>query len=168
MPKDSKKPETWIDLDAFFDDIEEVDAQDPIDSEEEAIAGIIGEEGARERDKLYTKLLERFSDNYEETKKQTKWQKTTFFIVILVLLSGLVVSGVVLLFLALNNCSPCNIAIVVGASVDIISSFIAIPTIVAKHLFPEKIDNDVIKVVQLLVGNDKNVRELNEQHSKKK
>lgn len=132
---------------------------DPVD--------VIGKQGAIDRDKLYTNLLKRFSDNYEVTKEQTKRQKTAFFVVILVLLTGLLVSGIVLLFLALNNCSPCNIAIVVGASVDIISSFIAIPTIIAKHLFPEKIDNDVIKIVQLLVENDKDVRETVERHNKK-
>ncbi len=128
--------------------------------------GVIGAEGAIERDKLYTELLKRFSDNYDDTKRQSKRQKTAFFIVILVLLTGLLVAGIVLLYLALNNCSVCNIAIVVGASVDIIGSFIAIPTIIARHLFPEKIDNDVIKVVRLLVENDKNVREINEQHNK--
>lgn len=127
--------------------------------------GVIGADGARKRDKLYTELLKRFSDNYADTKQQTKWQKTTFFIVILVLLTGLLVSGIVLLYLVLNNCSACNIAIVIGASVDIVGSFIAIPTIIARHLFPEKIDNDVIKVVKLLVENDKNVREINEQHN---
>lgn len=129
---------------------------------------VIGAVGARVRDRLYTELLKRFSDNYAETKTQTRWQKTTFFIVILILLAGLLVSGIVLLFLSLNNCSACNIAIVIGASVDIIGSFIAIPTVIAKHLFPEKIDNDVIKVVKLLVENDKNVREITEQHNNKK
>ena len=120
---------------------------------------IIGEKGARDRDKIYTALLTKFSNHYDDTKKQAKNQKTIFFIVILFLLSGLLISGILLLYLALFNCSVNNIAVVIGASVDIFGSFIAIPTIIAKHLFPEKIDNDVIKVVQLLVENDKNVRE---------
>lgn len=176
MPDETpKNPEFDIEDEKIFEGLLDF-YSNPIDSGspnliaskniEEDPMGVIGADGARKRDKLYTKLLARFSDNYDETKKQTKWQKTTFFIVILVLLTGLLVSGIVLLYLALNNCSPCNIAIVIGASVDIIGSFIAIPTIIARHLFPEKIDNDVIKVVKLLVENDKNVREINERHIK--
>lgn len=131
---------------------------------------VIGELGAIERDKKYTELLSRFSDNYNTSKKQMKNQKTAFFVVVLVFLGILLVSGIVLLFIALFSNSVNGIAIVIGASVDIFGTFIAIPTIMAKHLFPEKIDNDVIQVVKLLVENDKDIRlaKENRQHDSKK
>lgn len=149
--------------DDFFDDIS--DDSQSVNSEEEA--SVIGEEGAIARDKLYTELLTKFSDNYDLTKKQSKTQKTVFFSVVLVFLGILLITGIVILFIALFNCSICNVAVVIGASVDILGAFIAIPTIIAKHLFPEKIDNDVIEVVKQLVRNDKHIRELKEKHNKK-
>lgn len=126
---------------------------------------VIGEEGAEERDKLYTKLLERFSDNYHTTKKQTKTHKGWFLGIILTLLILLLAGGVTLLFFCLFYDTRSSIAVVIGASVEIFGSFIAIPTIIAKHLFPEKIDNDVIEIVKLLVENDKDIRNTKERHN---
>ena len=119
---------------------------------------VIGQEGAEKRDEKYTELLEKFLSNYSLEKALIIKQKKTFFDFILAFFSILLLSGIALLFLGLFINSQSSLAIVIGASVDILVSFIAIPTIIAKHLFPEKIDNDVIEVVKLLVGTDENVR----------
>lgn len=126
--------------------------------------GVIGAKGAEERDNLYTELLTHFSENYVASKEQSTKQKTAYFIVTLIFLGILLGSGIAILFIAMFNYSIYNIAVVIGASLDILGTFIAIPTIIAKNLFPEKIDNDVIEVVKLLVENDKNVREAQEKH----
>ncbi len=119
----------------------------------------LGGEEVNKRNEKYTDLLGKFANNYENTKKQTLWQKAWFFWIILIFFLGTLTSGIVLLFLALFNDNSSSIAVVIGASVEIFGSFIAIPLIIAKNLFPEKFDNDVIEIVKLLVKNDKDIRE---------
>ena len=129
--------------------------ENPIDSDP---VPIIGESGAIARDREYTLLLEKFLINYTKEKKQTLIQKSLFFGIIVAFLSLLGVAGIVLLFLSLYSDSVNTLPVIIGACVDIFGSFIAIPTIIAKHLFPEKIDEKIIDVVTVLVDNDKHVR----------
>lgn len=117
-----------------------------------------GADGAAKRDEKYTELLEKFLDNYESDKALARQQKKTFFNFILAFFGILLLAGIALLFIGIFIDSQSSLAIIISSSVDIIVSFIAIPTIIAKNLFPEKIDNEVIEVVKLLVGNDENIR----------
>ncbi len=126
--------------------------------------GVIGEKGAKDRDEKYTKLLEIYSEKYSTDKDVVNYQKKTFFNLTLSLFVILLAAGITLLFLALFFYTKSSVAVVIGASVDILVAFIAIPTVIAKHLFPEKMDNGIIEVVKLLVQNDEHVRELKEQH----
>ena len=119
---------------------------------------VIGEEGAIERDKAYTDLLSKFSENYNAEKRQIKRQKTWFFYSVLVLLFIMGFSGILLLFLALNTPTLNNLGVVIGATVDIFATFVAIPSIIARHLFPEKIDEKIVEVVKVLLENDKDIR----------
>lgn len=129
--------------------------------------GVIGEEGAKERDGKYTKLLVTYSEKYAEDKSIVNNQKKTFFKAVLAMFIILLLAGIAILFLALFFDKQSSIAVVIGASVDILGTFIAIPTIIAKHLFPEKMDNGIIEVVKLLVQNDEHVREIKEKHFNK-
>ena len=122
--------------------------------------GVIGEEGAKERDGKYTKLLVTYSEKYAEDKSIVNNQKKTFFKAVLAMFIILLLAGIAILFLALFFDKQSSIAVVIGASVDI-------PTIIAKHLFPEKMDNGIIEVVKLLVQNDEHVREIKEKHFNK-
>ena len=52
-----------------------------------------------------------------------------------------------------------SLAIIISASVSIIGSLIALPTVIAKHLFPEKIDENMAKVLQCMIDNDRSIRD---------
>lgn len=132
--------------------------------------GVIGEGGAIDRDGRYTELLETYLLEYETSKNLMYAQKRVFFYTILTFLGILIISGVAILFFALFReglDDGTALAAIIGASVDILVSFIAIPLVIAKHLFPEKVDNDIIDVVKLLVENDNNIRDVVERHNKK-
>lgn len=129
---------------------------------------VIGEDGAIERDEAYTELLLKFSDNYNAEKKQIRRQKGWFFYPVLIFLLVMGISGIVLLFLALYNTTLNNTAVVIGATVDIFTSFVAIPSIIARHLFPEKIDEKIVDVVKVLLENDRDIRNAAEQRHNEK
>lgn len=140
------------------------------DDEDDIEDGVIGARGARKRDRKYTRLLDIFLSNYTSNKKQMYLQKRVFFYSVLALFGVLVISGVGILFFVLFNkeiAANTALAAIIGASIDILGSFIAIPLVIAKHLFPEKVDNDIIDVVKLLVENDSNIRDVVEKHNGK-
>jgi len=123
---------------------------------------VIGETGAQERDESYTNLLSAFVESYSLQKTQTIILKGIFFGIVLFLLSALGLSGIVILFIALFRNSAMNISVVIGASVDILAVFITIPTIIARHLFPEKIDEHIVQITELLIKNDQYIRSAKE------
>ncbi len=119
---------------------------------------VIGEEGAQERDKHYTILLDYFVSNYDNEKKQTIQLKKYFFGVVLVLLALMGLAGIAILIIALFVDSSSSLPIIIGASVDILAAFITIPTIIARNLFPNKLDKQIISVTKLLIENDEHIR----------
>lgn len=139
-----------------------IDDKDSATIQEDPIPPVIGEEGARQRDVEYTNLFRKYTSNYDADKKQSISLKKKFFWIIMVLFFFLGTSGIVLLFLGFFIKSENALAIIITATVNIFTSFIAIPTIIANHLFPKKIDQQIIKVMNLLVQNDDNIRKARE------
>lgn len=122
------------------------------------IEPVLGEKGATERDYHYTRLLGLFLKNYNTEKQQTLIHKQWFLKAVIAVFVLIGVSGIVLLFLALFVDSSNGVAVIIGACVEIFSAFIAIPIIIAKNLFPEKLDTEVIEIVKVLIDNDKDIR----------
>lgn len=131
------------------------------------IEPVLGEKGAQIRDEKYTELLSHFSENYHKEKKQSLLFKKIFFGIIIGLFCALGISGIVILFLALFFKTDNMLSIVIASSVEVISSFIAIPTIIAKNLFPEKVDEQIVKMTEILIKNDMDVRYAREHRSDK-
>lgn len=123
----------------------------------------IGVEGARKRDKIYTNLLSKFYEYYVNEKETIKRQKEKFFKCFLGLMSIIGIGGIILWALALFVFKTNNLSIIISATIDIIVAFVAIPVIIAKHLFPEKADERITEVVKALVDNDKNIRTVESQ-----
>lgn len=126
------------------------------------IPPVIGEEGAKQRDSEYTNLFRKYTTNYDLDKKQSLRLKSNFFWIIMISFIVLGISGIVLLFLGFFIESKNALAIIITAAVNILTSFIAIPTIIARNLFPEEADEQIVKVTNLLVENDDNIRKARE------
>lgn len=120
---------------------------------------VVGLKGALERDATYTEILQAYLENYKEDKKVVSCQKKAFFWLVIVLF-GLVflltsIAIILCIFYENNN----SLAIIVSSAVALIGSIIALPTIIAKHLFPDTIDDQIVTVVNFMLNNDCSIRE---------
>lgn len=87
------------------------------------------------RDKKYSELLEEIIDSNRVDKKL----KIVFFVVIMVVFIGILASCIVIIraVIAKPDQSIADAATVVAGFSSVISATIVLPTIIAKHLFPE-------------------------------
>ena len=134
-----------------------------LDKESEPVSDItdvvIGIEGAKDRDKKYTSLLHAYLLNYKLDKYQIKRQKKRFFTLVFTIIGILLFIEILAIILCIFFGKEKSLAIIISASVSIIGSLIALPTVIAKHLFPEKIDENMAKVLQCMIDNDRSIRD---------
>lgn len=119
------------------------------------------------RDYLYSKLLANYIESYDKKSEHNKVYKGIFFSVILFIFIGLIVTSVVILFLIArkSTTSVADVALVISGIAGIISAIIALPKIIAEHLFPTKEDENMIDMVKSMQQNDSNIR--SSQHDEK-
>lgn len=112
------------------------------------------------RDVYYSQLLNNYIQEYGKRRKQIKWMRNWLFWLMLGLLFGIITSCVVLFFVILCNFNSTINEIVglITVCVSFISTIITIPVIIAKSLFPEKEDNQIVDVLTALIENDNNIR----------
>lgn len=119
-----------------------------------------------DRNETYNRFLESYVDSYSSKAKSQRYMKWLFLLVILFLLGFLVI----ILSLAVYNFSRnennvFDLASVISAIAGILTSFIIIPKIIAKNLFPSneedassQIFNDMLNYDNSLRGFYKNTR----------
>lgn len=111
------------------------------------------------REKAYTKLTEDFELNYKETHRQKRRLKEVFFWFIMPLYAIIILGSMfaIIYSLFLNGS---QIEIVLGAVASIIASVIAIPTIIAKYLFPTGEDKDMTSMINKMQNYDNGIRRI--------
>ncbi len=113
-----------------------------------------------QRDTYYTQILANYNTEYKERRKQIKSMRNIMFWIMLSILSLVVVASLVMFFIIIckSNNSSIDIVAVISVAVSFISTILTIPIIIAKSLFPEKEDNQIIDVLTKLIENDDNIR----------
>lgn len=118
------------------------------------------------RERAYTHLTEDFELNYKETHKQKRKLKSIFFWFIMPLYAIIILGSMfAIIFSLFINGS--QIEIVLGSVASIIASVIAIPTIIAKYLFPTGEDNDMTQMVNKMQNYDNGIRRLENSKNEK-
>ncbi|MBQ8749269.1 MAG: hypothetical protein IJZ29_02215 [Clostridia bacterium] len=111
------------------------------------------------REKVYTHLTEDFEFNYKETHRQKRRLKETFFWFIMPLYAIIILGSMFAIIYSLFL-DGYQIEIVLGAVASIIVSVIAIPTIIAKYLFPTGEDKDMTTMVNKMQSYDNDMRRI--------
>lgn len=111
------------------------------------------------REKAYTNLTEDFEYNYKETHRQKRILKTVFFWFIMPLYAIIILGSMFAIIYSLFLKSS-QIEIVLSAVASIITSVIAIPTIIAKYLFPTGEDKDMTSMINKMLNYDKGIRRI--------
>ncbi len=123
---------------------------------------VIGVVGAQKRDKLYSLLLADYITNLKTDKLINRKLKYFTFIIMMIVFSLLTVGLIVFVFFLLlkgvGN-DTADIILSVSCFATIITAFIGLPAIITKHLFPEKNENDTVKIMRELIKNDIAVRQ---------
>lgn len=119
------------------------------------------------REKVYTKLTEDFERNYYFTHKQKRSLKTAFFWMIMPLYA-IIILGSMFAIIASLFIEGNQVEIVLGAVASIIASVIAIPTIIAKYLFPTGEDKDMTAMINKMQKYDNGIRKIEKENKIKK
>ena len=133
---------------------------------EGSLPPVVGLDGARARDIKYTVLLDKYVEQFPKDHDFYYCMKKSFFWVVLVTFVVLIFGSVALLIVAATrpNMELENVIIyAVSAMGSIISSIIVIPQIIAKHLFPEKRENEILDLIKTLISDDCEIRKANEE-----
>ena len=117
------------------------------------------------RDIAYTDLADNFVYNYRQTHEQKRFLKNIFFWFIMPLYA-IIILGSMFAVIASLFIAGSQIEVVLGAVASIITSVIAIPTIIAKYLFPIGEDKNMTKMVHKMQEYDNNIRTINKTSKK--
>ena len=112
------------------------------------------------RDRLYADLLESYIKVYESKCAWNKWFKLAFFVMSILIFSGIVVVSLASLWITASKkaIGPSDVAVVVSGMAGIISAIIVLPRIIAEHLFPTNEDENMIGMVKNMQVNDSKIR----------
>lgn len=112
------------------------------------------------RDIYYSQILNQYIGEYQKRRKQIKWMRNWLFWLMLTILFGVIISCISIFFIIIANfnATTSEITALITVCVSFISTIITIPVIIAKSLFPEKEDNQIVDVLTKLIENDNNIR----------
>ena len=111
----------------------------------------------RLRDRKVTELLDAYVDGYKDKIKMNKKYKGIIFYGccgILVAFSLALVAAVVLTVIFHKNISVADVCQLISICITFITLIIGILTIIVKYVFPEKEEEYITKIVQLIQKND--------------
>lgn len=111
----------------------------------------------RLRDKKITELLTRYVESYIYKNKSNKWYKRILFGICGVIL--LVFSGVFIYFilntrLETNSESIGNMVQIISVCITFLTLIIGILQIITKYVFPEKEEEYITRIVEIIQNND--------------
>ncbi|HEY8390463.1 MAG TPA: hypothetical protein VIL26_05885 [Clostridia bacterium] len=109
------------------------------------------------RNAKYTELVEDFSKHYREKSKQNRRLKNWFFIIIITLLVIVTIATIALSFIVLKEDNLIkSVSTIISSFVTLITSFLSLPKIIAKYLFPLKEDDALLDYLTNLRRTDCN------------
>lgn len=113
-----------------------------------------------ERDALYIKYIRDYTFSYNKRLKGQSKMKWIFFVVILFLLLSLVVGTVIAVCVVINKSKTTieDISIIVASMAGVITSFIVLPKVIAKNLFPTTEDDHSAEIFKSVIENDMKLR----------
>ncbi len=131
--------------------------RDPVIGNDTDIQSI--EDNIKARERSYTALTDDFEKNYKKTHDQKIKLKCCFFWIVMPLFVLVVLGSLFSLIISIFIPGS-QIEVVLGAVVSLISSIIAIPTIIAKYLFPTNEDSDMSSMIHKMQNYDKGIRRI--------
>lgn len=115
-----------------------------------------------ERNQLYTKLLSRYINIYQEKEDEKKKYKKAFFRITMVIFS-VIIFGCMYNILCISSTNVNGIVVIGVAGIDlagIVSALIVLPKIIAEHLFPANEESNMIDMVKKMQDNDAKIRDV--------
>ena len=112
--------------------------------------------GVRERDEQFTAFLKQYTENYKKDAdarlKMKKWFFGTILSLLCILLLGAVASIIICACGVISGTSVMVVAI--ASIIELISSIVSSPLIIAKHLFPKSADDKTKDMMNSLLNHD--------------
>jgi len=111
------------------------------------------------RDKMYTDLLRHYIEATRQKSETNERYKRNFYRIVMSVFCGLSFSFVVLSVIALCvKDAVVGIGIATTSVAGLISTIIVLPSIIAKHLFPENEGEHMVRLVEKMQNNDASIR----------
>ena len=110
----------------------------------------------QDRNDSYCTFLAEYINNYGRKVKATRKMKWIFFVIILILLSGMVAACIVAFINASQKQETdySNIATIITSIAGIITSFIVLPKVIAENLFPSKEEDRTAEIFDSMIKYD--------------
>lgn len=123
------------------------DAQDIITDKVQSKASLI--DPITKREGIYNDLIDAYKSHYETKSKHNRGLKIAFFCIIMGLISMLIIGLIILCIFVVcrwDNSSQ-SIAVIITSAGTILSTIIALPTIICNYLFHKKEDKDLLDFI---------------------
>ena len=124
----------------------------------------------KQRDKLYTKLLQEYLNSYKSKMQCKQKMKTIFFYITIG--AFILIIGLFLFVLGKASweglSSNADIVTVLGSVAGVLSALIAIPKIIAVHLFPTDEETSHVLMIRNMQKNDSRIRDVKSKKSNSK
>ena len=127
--------------------VKQIDINSSLELSDDILNNKIGIDINNDREEQLNNVLKSFSADFDRRSKTNKDLKKIFLIWTMTLFSIIVVSSIVVLVLSLINLSIYSIAPTISSVGTLITSFIVLPRIIARYLFPEGETKDTIDLV---------------------
>lgn len=113
-----------------------------------------------QRDIYYTQILANYNTEYKSRRRQIRGMRNIMFWTMLSILTLVVLASIIMFFIMIfrKNEASADIVSIITVAVTFVSTVLTIPIIIARSLFPEKEDNQIIDVLTKLIENDDNIR----------
>lgn len=123
------------------------DAQDIITDKIERKEALV--DPITKREGIYNDLIDAYKTHYETKSKHNRGLKIAFFCVIMSLIAFLVVGLVILCICIVDKWenSSQSLAVIITSVGTILSTIIALPTIICNYLFHKKEDKDLLDFI---------------------
>lgn len=108
-----------------------------------------------ERDQEITELLKRYVEGYEYKVKSAKWYKGIITGLCCTIVLGFsIVLGIKLIGTDFSTVQATGLAEMIAVCITFLSSVIGILTIITKYVFPEKEEEYITRIVEIIQTND--------------
>lgn len=117
----------------------------------------------KRHNKLYTKILKQYVNNFRETSRIKKKYKKGIIDILLIMMIGIPIVVFVFLYYLMENFPgqdnlPALVSGSLTAIVSLVTAFVAIPKIIIGYLFNEKEEENMTAIIKNIQDYDKQIR----------